>query len=113
MSMELSNESGIGDFDQAEIVNKPQKPTRLPVERSATTIDKYVFLMSPKHTTHPESDSSSSGYGSMPSSSTASTERGSVESEKALSFSVEANSCVICSSKFNSVAELMLHLEFR
>lgn len=120
LSIELSNENGLGDFDSDEEKKVFKKPANI-VQKSLNktpTIDKYVFFVSScqsvsRQIREDSTDrSTSSGYGSMPSTSSTLTES-SNDSEKSLNFSVSSNSCVICSSTFNSISELMLHLEFR
>jgi hypothetical protein len=125
--MEMSNENGLGDFNEMEeSMNSSLKPakTRPSISSKKPTISKYVFNLSSQLPSIPCSlqqfkedstdCSSSSGYGSMPRSSTSSsTVEESLDSNRSLNLSVDSNACVICMEKFNTIDDLLLHLEMR
>lgn len=114
VTMELSNESGIGDFEYCSKKSMVKSIGLKDRRINVPTIDKYVFFATLNQSRQMKEDSTdrstSSGYASMPSTSSSD---GSIDSENSLNFSVAPNSCVICSSRFKSVGELMMHLEFR
>lgn len=127
--MELSNENGLGDFDEMNesLQASLRATTILPTPSTSSkkpAINKYVFNLSSQSSgilssiQQVKEDcadcASSSGYGSMPGSSTSSsTTEESIESNKSLNLSVDSNSCVICTTKFDTISDLLLHLETR
>lgn len=127
--MELSNENGLGDFDEMNesLQASLRATTILPTPSTSSkkpAINKYVFNLSSQPSSILSSIqqikedcadcASSSGYGSMPGSSTSSsTTEESIESNKSLNLSVDSNSCVICTTKFDTISDLLLHLETR